>query len=104
MFTVSIVPPFVFGFLNRFHVLQCLTIEWQEDKLNQSQRCYEFLFEEFKRFYLAYMFPSAFIINSVRSLHYNQSQATGNTQQTAALNVYSNNDLRKAREKRFEID
>lgn len=81
----------------------CLTIEWQEDKLNQSQRCYEFLFEEFKRFYLAYMFPSAFIINSVRSLHYNQSSSsssqatttTGNTttQQTAALNVYSNNDL-----------
>ena len=45
----------------------CMLIEWSGDKLQQSQRCYEFLFDEFKRFYLSYMFPNAFLLNSARS-------------------------------------
>lgn len=74
----------------------CLTIEWYGDKLQQSQKCYEFLFDEFKRFYLAYMFPSAFIINSVRHLQYNpiqQQQQQQQQQNLTSLNVYSNVDL-----------
>lgn len=76
---------------------KCLTIEWYGDKLQQSQRCYEFLFDEFKRFYLAYMFPNAFILNSVRNTHSttgnNSNSSSSGQQQTISLNVYSNVDL-----------
>ena len=94
-------------------IIKCMTIEWYGDKLQQSQKCYEFLFEEFKRFYLRYMFPNVLITNSVRNLQYTNSSnpATNpntsstssganypannliNPQQNAALNVYSNTDL-----------
>lgn len=40
----------------------CIKIEWS-DKL-QIQKCYEFLYEEFKRYYLINMFPNGFSIKT----------------------------------------
>jgi hypothetical protein len=82
-----------------------MSIEWQGDKHQQSQRCYEFLFDEFKRFYLCYMFPNPFMQNnnstttpstvrhpSVSSTSSNFSNS-GVNQYSLSLNVYSNLDL-----------
>lgn len=59
--------------------LKCLTIEWQTDKMGQSLKCYEFLFDEFKRFYLAYMFPSAFLNTTVTTSNTNTSSNTASS-------------------------
>jgi len=92
-----------------------MSIEWQGDKHQQSQRCYEFLFDEFKRFYLCYMFPNPFMQNnnsnnnnnnninltpstirhpSISSTSSNFSNS-GVNQYSLSLNVYSNLDLCK---------
>ena len=73
-----------------------MLIEWSGDKQQHSQRCYEFLFDEFKRYYLSHMFPNAFIHNSARN--YSTSPVTSQNivnQQNSSLNVYSNIDLSK---------
>lgn len=88
-----------------------LIVEWSGDKLKQALNCYEFLFEELKRFYLAYMFPNAFLLNSSPKpnsnsnlLNQTQSLASNlvnssstNTSQTnsTTLNVYLNVDFSK---------
>jgi hypothetical protein len=78
----------------------CLAIEWYGDKIGQSQRSYQFLFNEFKRFYLAAMFPSAFFRTNVTSTNHQMSQSMQSLQsinqqqqQQAALDVYSNIDI-----------
>lgn len=50
--------------------------------MGQSLKCYEFLFDEFKRFYLAYMFPSAFL---------NTTATTTNTNTNTSSNTTSSN-------------
>lgn len=81
-----------------------MLIEWSVDRPKQAISCYEFLFEEFKRFYLAYMFPNAFILSSNKpnsSSNLNQLPPTSNNQSapnlnnSCSLNVYANIDLCK---------
>lgn len=93
--------------------MKCVSIEWQGDKLQHSQRCYEFLFDEFKRFYLSYMFPNPFLLHHQTNSANNSSgmtpssgrhssitsntsnySGTGGTNYSMSLNVYSNLDLR----------
>ena len=69
-----------------------MLIEWSGDKPGNSQRCYEFLFDEFKRFYLSYMFPNAFTTNTnTNSRSHSVSSTTSSY--SVALNVYSGIDL-----------
>lgn len=73
-----------------------MLIEWSGDKLTNSQRCYEFLFDEFKRFYLSYMFPQAFMLNSQTNIPNSTSASITSSftaQHSQALNVYSSADL-----------
>lgn len=67
----------------------CLMIEWHGDRLIMSQRCFEFLFDEFKRFYLSHMFPNAFLLISQRS----SSSSSSSNMPVSALNVFSSVDL-----------
>ncbi|CAF0829024.1 unnamed protein product [Brachionus calyciflorus] len=67
-----------------------LIVEWSTDRYKQSILCYEFLFDEFKRFYLSYMFPNAFIKQSSSS---NLSNNVASASTSPSLNVYSNIDL-----------
>jgi hypothetical protein len=55
------------------------TIEWVDKQ--QSQRCCEFLFDEFKRFYLIHMFPNAF------------SNPPTNRSYSSYYNIYGNINL-----------
>lgn len=72
----------------------CTIIEWSSDKNQQSQRCYEFLFDEFKRFYLSYMFPNAFLLNSARNYSLSTSISSNfANQHSLSLNVYAKIDL-----------
>ena len=99
-----------------------MTIEWYGDKQQQSHKCYEFLFDEFKRFYLAYMFPNTFqsftttntstsnnnSSNSIKSPHTPPAPAAASTAQSPtnaatptllhqqqSLNVFSHLNLCK---------
>ena len=82
-----------------------MTIEWYGEKQVQIQRCYEFLYDEFKRFYLSYMFPNAFLLNSARSYSLSSSiqSSFASTQHSYSLNVYSNVDLCILRTRKLTI-
>lgn len=67
-----------------------ILIEWSIDRVKQSILGYEFLFDEFKRFYLSYMFPNVFIkYNSSGS---NLSTSPGSS---SSINVFTNLDFCK---------
>jgi hypothetical protein len=70
-----------------------MAIEWTGDKYQQSQRCYEFLFEEFKRFYLSYMFPNAFLQHTASARNSTSTSLNLSNQSNQSLNVYSYVDL-----------
>lgn len=67
-----------------------ILIEWSTDRVKQSILGYEFLFDEFKRFYLSYMFPNVFIKNSSFGSSLSSSPSSSNS-----INVFSNLDFCK---------
>lgn len=63
-----------------------ILVEWSADRFKQSILGYEFLFDEFKRFYLSYMFPNVFIKHS-------SSANLASSPSSNSLNVFTNLDF-----------
>ncbi|RNA35995.1 ral GTPase-activating subunit alpha-1 [Brachionus plicatilis] len=64
-----------------------ILVEWSSDRFKQSMLAYEFLFDEFKRFYLSYMFPNAFI------KHSSSGSSLATAPSTSSLNVFTSLDF-----------
>ncbi|XP_064464069.1 ral GTPase-activating protein subunit alpha-1-like isoform X3 [Ornithodoros turicata] len=53
------------GYLMEFMVTQVIKVQWREKQEANHRRCFEFLFEKFKRHYLPHIFPDFCYTNSI---------------------------------------